>query len=101
MKKFLTIFTIATMCNIVANAQTESASAPKNEIKKERFEKASPEQKQRMMEMKKKFDALTPEQKEAVKKERERHHQEMKKITGFEDMMPPMPGREDNFKERK
>lgn len=48
--------------------------------RQEMYNNATPEQKARMDAMSK----LTPEQKEAVRKERERHHLEMKKITGID-----------------
>lgn len=84
MKKFLTLLAIATTCAAVANAQPATSADHEKDMKGKRFENASPEQKAHMLEMKKKFDALSPEQKAAVKKERERHREEMKKITGFD-----------------
>ena len=106
MKKFLTLFAVAATCSMIANAQTptDNQDNPRMENRgamREHFKNATPEQKKHMEEMKKKFDSLTPEQKEAVKKEMMRHRQEIKKITGFDEMMPPMPGREEGMKGRK
>jgi hypothetical protein len=60
----------------------------RKEERKERWENASPEQKEKMRQHHEMMEKLTPEQKGAVKKEMERHRQEMKKITGFD--MPMM-----------
>ncbi len=113
MKKFLTscaiaiIFTLSanaqdstttsttTQTNSTANTTTPATNAPKRLAspefrkkmheerlakKQEIYNNATPEQKARMDAMSK----LTPEQKEAVRKEKERHHAEMRKITGIE-----------------
>ena len=52
--------------------------------RRERFENASPEQKQKMMERREKFQSLSPEKKAEVKQEIQRHRQEMQRITGSE-----------------
>jgi hypothetical protein len=56
----------------------------KKKERDERYNNASPEEKARMDKHHQIMEKLTPEQKELVKKERERHRQEMKKITGVD-----------------
>lgn len=68
------------------NLSPEKISEKKEHKQKrqERYEKASPEEKQRIDKHREIMKNLTPEQRELVKKERERHRQEMKKITGVD-----------------
>jgi Skp family chaperone for outer membrane proteins len=103
MKNFLTLVSALALFSGIANAQTTpiaqttptKAMPRANPQLSEREEMPQPlrkhalERREHEEEMKRKFDALSPAQKEAVKKERERHHQEMKKITGSDDFLPP------------
>jgi len=87
------------------NANTPAESAQPYSDKKslwqerrnERFENAPNEQRARMEKHFEMMRNLSPEKKELVRKERQRHREEMKKITGFELPEPPMPvGRGNN-----
>lgn len=52
--------------------------------RQQKYDNASPEERARMDERREMMEKLSPQQREAVKKEMERHHAEMKKITGFD-----------------
>ena len=99
MKKFFTLVALATIYSATVFAQ-DSNNSNKDLMPKEKIQKASPEQKERMEDRKKrtekmssekkqniaerkeKFKALPPEKQEAAKSEMKRHREEMKKITG-------------------
>lgn len=108
MKKIISSIALMAICATHAYAQDVSLNENSNptnienaipdqqkereiykEKKKERMEKMSPEQRERMMKRKERFESLSPEKKEAVKTEIKRHRTEMKKITGEE--MPEHP----------
>ncbi len=96
MKKFLTSFALATLCSLAVNAQdaantSATATNPKVQVinkrdlpAQERIEKrdgnaakwqaASPEDKQKMMERRQKMENMSPEEREKMKAE----HQERK-----------------------
>jgi hypothetical protein len=96
MKKLLASFAIAAIFSLAANAQDSSSSASTAATKPsttmaqtkgemgEKYKNASPEEKAKMDKRREMMAKLTPEQKELVKKEFERHRQEMKKITGMD-----------------
>lgn len=70
-----------------ANSQDNQKNAERQARKKEwqdKYSNASPEQKSRMDARHKMMESLTSQQKDAFKAEKERHRQEMKKITGFD-----------------
>lgn len=72
----------------------ENASPEEREkmkARKEKWENASPEQKARMEKHHAMMEKLSPAQREEVKKEKERHRAEMKKITGRDDMVMQSP----------
>ena len=118
MKKFLTYFSIASLCCIASASAQNAAPQPgtqpianpqkmerrdgktheeMREKRMEKFKEASPEEKAKMEKHHEMMEKLSPEQRKDVRQERERHMQEMKKITGNE--MPPMPG--DRMPEKK
>ena len=99
MKKSFTLVAVATIYSATVFAQDSNNSnkdlMPKEKIqkaspeqkermedRKKRTEKMSPERKQHMAERKEKFKALPPEKQKAAKTEMKRHREEMKKITG-------------------
>ena len=115
MKKLLTFFAVAAVFSMSASAQDSKTSntattageastqaMPSSDMKKqrgmqmkekyqERMNSASPEEKARMEKRRATMKNMTPEQKAAVKKEIERHHQEMKKLGFSADAMPQIP----------
>lgn len=115
MKKLLGYFSVVSLCSVTlayaqnTSVQPTSDAAPamerpndkmrekmkerkeeRKEERMERFKNASPEQKERMQQRHEMMEKLTPEQRVEVRKERERHFEEMKRITGS-DKMAPMP----------
>lgn len=56
----------------------------KKKEREEKYNNASSEEKARMDKHRQIMEKLTPEQRELVKKEKERHRQEMKRITGVD-----------------
>jgi len=92
-KSFAQSSEVNSLDNLNAQHQNQNIDNKKiNHLKKQqRYDQASPEHKQKMDKRREIIKNLTPEQKELVKKERERHRQEMKKITGidlFNDQLP-------------
>lgn len=61
-----------------------------------RYANASPEQKAKMDQHREMMKNLSPEKKELVKKEMQRHREEMKKITGVDLPMPMNPNGPNN-----
>lgn len=95
MKKIFAIisifwFFLNNLCYAQASAEpsaVDTANSQQNSKKnkwQERYDKASPEQKAKMENRREIMKKLTPEQKELVKKEQQRHREEMKKITGHD-----------------
>ena len=64
--------------------EPSNSTKPKKARREERYENASPEQKEKMDKHRKMMRSLAPEKRELVKKEMERHRAEMKRITGFD-----------------
>jgi hypothetical protein len=88
-KNFLLILFIAIFFQNQAIAQqptleTTSESNPKKEKWQDRYNKASPEQKAKMKNKLEIMKKLTPEQRSLLKKEQQRHREEVIKITGSE-----------------
>lgn len=66
----------------------------RNEMEKargDRWKNASPEEKARMEKRHEIMKKLSNEQRDAVKNEMERHRQEIKRITGSDELASPMP----------
>ena len=61
-----------------------------------RYANASPERREEIEKRREAMKNLSPEKKELVKKEMERHRAEMKKITGFDLLMPMNPNGPNN-----
>lgn len=70
------------------NVNKERTTSDDQNLRNEPWRNFSPEQRARMEKRRQVMANLTPQQKEAVKNEVERHRSEMKKITGFDDMVP-------------
>lgn len=64
--------------------QEDSTKLSNKELRKKRYESASPEQKAKMDKRKEILKNLSKEQRELLKQENERHRQEVKKITGYD-----------------
>jgi len=101
MKKLLTLVALGAIFATTANAQnsTSETKQTKKELRQEKYQNASSEEKARMDGHKAMMKKLSPEQKAAVKKEMERHRQEMKKITGVELPMPSAKSKSENSSE--
>lgn len=82
------IFSTQVYAQDVVNATTSSevkkSKISNNELRKKRYENASPEQKVRMEKRQEFLSKLNKEQRELLKQENERHRQEVKKITGYD-----------------
>ncbi|MFM6972703.1 MAG: hypothetical protein ACKO6C_02815 [Alphaproteobacteria bacterium] len=82
------IFSTQVFAQDVVNAPTsfegKKSKISNKELRKKRYENASPEQKIRMEKRQEILSKLSKEQRELLKQENERHHQEVKKITGYD-----------------
>ena len=79
--------------NLNAPQQNQNIDIKKanNQKKQQRYNQASPEQKQKIDKRREIMKNLTPEQRNLVKQERERHRQEMKKIIGVDLLSDQLP----------